>query len=60
MLLLDEPTASLDPENVGAVLELIRGWLEEDAGRGVVWVSHQAHEVEELATRRVAMAELAG
>ncbi len=58
VLLLDEPTASLDPENVGAVVEALERWLEEEPSRALVWVSHHAHQVEGLATRRVPMREL--
>jgi putative ABC transport system ATP-binding protein len=58
VLLLDEPTASLDPENVTAVTELLAEWLDEDPSRAMVWVSHHADEVEGLATRRVRMEEL--
>ncbi len=58
VLLLDEPTASLDADNVDAVVELLGAWAEEDEGRALLWVSHHAHEVDELATRTVALAEL--
>lgn len=58
VLLLDEPTASLDPEKVGGVLDLVREWSVAEPRRALVWVSHQAHEVADLATRRVTMAEL--
>ena len=58
VLLLDEPTASLDEGNVGAVLEVITEWVEAADDRALLWVSHQAHEVEALATRRVALEEL--
>ncbi len=58
VLLLDEPTASLDPENVDAVVELITEWVEERGDRAILWVSHQSHEVDELATRSVTLEEL--
>lgn len=58
VLLLDEPTASLDEDNVGAVVQMLTEWVEEKADRALLWVSHQAHEVDEMATRTVALEEL--
>ena len=58
VLLLDEPTASLDADNVGAVVELLAAWAADD-DRALLWVSHHAHEVDALATRRVTLQELA-
>lgn len=58
VLLLDEPTASLDAENVDAVVELLTGWVQDREDRALLWVSHQAHEVDELATRTVTLEEL--
>jgi putative ABC transport system ATP-binding protein len=58
VLLLDEPTASLDPENVDAVVELLAEWVGERDDRALLWVSHQAHEVDELATRSVTLEQL--
>ena len=58
VLLLDEPTASLDPENVADVVALLRAWADDDSGRALVWVSHHLEQATPLATRRVAMAEL--
>ncbi len=59
VLLLDEPTASLDPENVEAVVELLSDWVTETDDRALLWVSHHAHEADALATRSVALKELA-
>ena len=59
VLLLDEPTASLDADNVDAVVELLTEWVSADERRALLWVSHQAHEVDQLATRTVALEELA-
>lgn len=58
VLLLDEPTASLDEDNVGAVVELLTEWVDESEDRALLWVSHQAREVESLASRQVALEEL--
>jgi len=50
LLLLDEPTASLDP----SVAQEVRGQIREFAGRdcgGVLWTSHNMYEVEEVCHR---------
>jgi len=56
VLLLDEPTASLDPETTARVQEIIRQWAEsEAAGRAYTWVSHDARQTGEVADRRLRM-----
>ena len=51
VLLLDEPTAALDPAAQGAVEELIRFHLL--SGRHAVLVSHDAGQIERLAHQRL-------
>jgi putative ABC transport system ATP-binding protein len=56
VLLLDEPTAALDPETTARAQELIRQWAEsEDAGCAYAWVSHDAGQAGEVADRRLRM-----
>lgn len=50
LLLLDEPTASLDPENSREIRGLIRARTREQ-GTAVLWTSHNMHEVEEVCDR---------
>ena len=50
ILVLDEPTASLDPEGRMRVLEVLRGWRREP-GRSLVVVSHNMEDIAELADR---------
>ena len=50
LLLLDEPTASLDPAAARAIRAAIRA-LARDAGCGVLWTSHNMYEVEEVCDR---------
>jgi len=50
ILLLDEPTASLDPATAGELRARIRDIATRDAG-GVLWTSHNMHEVEEVCDR---------
>jgi ABC-2 type transport system ATP-binding protein len=50
LLLLDEPTASLDPSVAHEVREKIREATMQGSG-GVLWTSHNMHEVEEVCDR---------
>ncbi|MDE2460430.1 MAG: ABC transporter ATP-binding protein [Gammaproteobacteria bacterium] len=50
LLLLDEPTASLDPSVAQETRELIRNFARHEAG-GVLWTSHNMYEVEEVCDR---------
>ena len=49
-LLLDEPTASLDPTSVSAVESLIKSYANEFQVP-VIWVSHDPQQIKRLATR---------
>ena len=50
LLLLDEPTASLDPATARDIRASIRRFTTEGTG-GVLWTSHNMHEVEEVCDR---------
>ena len=50
LLLLDEPTASLDPAAAQTVRARIRG-LALESGCGILWTSHNMYEVEEVCDR---------
>ncbi len=50
LLLLDEPTASLDPEMADTVRKTLRG-IQRDKGIGILYTSHNMPEVEELCNR---------
>src|SRR5574337_811259 len=50
LLLLDEPTASLDPSVAREIRALIREFARREAG-GVLWTSHNMYEVEEVCDR---------
>ena len=50
LLLLDEPTASLDPSIATDVREKIRKYTER-TGAAVVWTSHNMKEIENMCTR---------
>jgi ABC-2 type transport system ATP-binding protein len=50
LLLLDEPTASLDPSTARDIRTRIREFATQGAG-GVLWTSHNMYEVEEVCDR---------
>jgi ABC-2 type transport system ATP-binding protein len=50
LLLLDEPTASLDPSAADDVRRRIRSYAQE-ANVGILWTSHNMYEVEEMCHR---------
>jgi ABC-2 type transport system ATP-binding protein len=50
LLLLDEPTASLDPASARETRTRMRRFAAEGSG-GVLWTSHNMHEVEEVCDR---------
>ncbi|CAB3716802.1 ABC transporter ATP-binding protein [Paraburkholderia rhynchosiae] len=56
VLLLDEPTASLDPESSHAIEELVRAWFEaEPRARASIWVSHDAAQAARMSERHLTM-----
>ena len=50
LLLLDEPTASLDPATAQELRAVIRGIAERGNG-GILWTSHNMYEVEDVCDR---------
>ena len=50
LLLLDEPTASLDPSVAQEIREKIRSYTEQ-TGAAILWTSHNMHEIEAMCTR---------
>jgi ABC-2 type transport system ATP-binding protein len=50
LLLLDEPTASLDPHIARLIREKMKKYVA-DTGSGVLWTTHNMHEVEEVCDR---------
>jgi energy-coupling factor transport system ATP-binding protein len=50
VLVLDEPTASLDPHGRNLVLDLLKRW-QKKRGRSIVVVSHNMEDIVELANR---------
>lgn len=56
VLLLDEPTASLDPESTRAIEALVTDWFDADRSRRAsIWVSHDPVQAERIGDRRFTM-----
>lgn len=51
VLLLDEPTAGLDPERAGAVEAAVADFLAADPRRAAVWTSHDAAQLDRVTDR---------
>ena len=56
VLLLDEPTASLDERSTRRIEDLVAAWLDEAPGRAAVWTSHQPEQIDRMTTRRIDLA----
>ena len=55
VLLLDEPTASLDRASARRVEAIISSWLGAARGRAALWVGHDPAQLERVATRQLAL-----
>ena len=56
VLLLDEPTASLDPESSHAIEGLVHAWFDADPGHHAsVWVSHDPAQATRMSARHLTM-----
>nr|WP_067292532.1 ATP-binding cassette domain-containing protein [Marinobacterium profundum] len=55
LLLLDEPTAALDPKTALAVEQLLDAWQRETPGRAWLWSSHDGDQITRMCTRRITL-----
>jgi len=56
VLLLDEPTASLDPESSHAIEGLVRAWFDADRrAHASIWVSHDPAQAARMSERHLTM-----
>ncbi len=51
LLLLDEPTASLDPSSADEVRQKIKNYQRAKASVGILWTSHNMNEIETMCDR---------
>lgn len=59
VLLLDEPTASLDDHAVSAIEALVASWLKEHPHRACVWTSHDHQQLQRVSDRVLALKPVA-
>mgnify|MGYP001074405301 CR=1 FL=1 len=58
VLLLDEPTAALDPEAVDSIERLVRQWFDDAPGRrAFCWVSHDQQQALRMTNETIRLAE---
>ncbi|SAL79821.1 ABC transporter, ATPase subunit [Caballeronia peredens] len=55
VLLLDEPTASLDPASARSIEALVSAWFDAAAERACIWVSHDPEQARRVAARHLTM-----
>jgi molybdate transport system ATP-binding protein len=53
-LLMDEPLSSLDPQRKAGIMEVI-GWLRDETGLPILFVSHDPGEIAQLANQVIAL-----
>lgn len=57
ILLLDEPTASMDETTAQQLEALITQWQQSEPGRACLWTSHNATQLQRVTDRAVALRE---
>lgn len=57
VLLLDEPTASLDPESSREIESLVSAWFSgaKQDDRAFIWISHDQEQAQRMSERRLSM-----
>jgi putative ABC transport system ATP-binding protein len=55
ILLLDEPTASLDVETAQRLESLVQAWQAENAQRAYLWTSHDPTQLQRITDRQITL-----
>lgn len=55
MLLLDEPTASLDAETAQRLEALVQSWQAEQPQRAYLWTSHDSTQLQRITDRQITL-----
>lgn len=55
VLLLDEPTASLDATTMAIYEAVVQDWHQQDSRRAFVWTSHDRQQIDRMADRVILM-----
>ena len=57
ILILDEPTAGLDPQGQEEIMEMIHQWYEADVSRSVILVTHSMEDAAKYAQQVLVMSQ---
>lgn len=60
VLLLDECTASLDPETTKQIELAIATWLEQDSQRACIWTSHDPNQIQRVTNQQLLLSTYVG
>jgi putative ABC transport system ATP-binding protein len=55
VLLLDEPTASLDPDSAREIEALVAAWSANETARARIWISHDPAQARRVGDRQLTM-----
>ncbi len=55
ILLLDEPTASLDAQTAHSLEALVAAWQAQDSQRAYLWTSHDSTQLQRITNRQISL-----
>ncbi len=57
ILILDEPTASLDPDTAHQVEALINDWVQQSSDRAYIWTSHDPAQSDRISDQHIRLGQ---